>query len=68
MKLIFAQNLRTISVSTEEQSLKILISEQTFAVKYKIVERAVQLAKNILLHAAAFTYSCSYQQREHKLP
>jgi len=43
MKLIFAQNLRTISASAQEQRLKFSILEQIFAIK---VENKQQLPQN----------------------
>jgi len=45
-RLIFAQNLRTISASAEEQSPKFLIK-----VVNKTAASATQFAKCILLHA-----------------
>jgi len=50
MRLIFAQNLRTIPASAEEQSLKISIK-----VVNKTAASAVQLAKCILFHAYSRT-------------
>jgi len=50
MRLIFAQNLRTIPSSAEEQRLKFSIK-----VVNKTAAFAVQFAKCILLHA----YSCT---------
>jgi len=50
MRLIFAQNLRTIPALAEEQSLKLSIKEVN-----KTAASATQLAKCILLHA----YSCT---------
>jgi len=60
MRLIFAQNLRTIPASAEEQILK-------FSVKLvnKTAASATQLAKGILLHAYSRT-TASSQLCQHK--
>jgi len=60
MRLIFAQNLRTIPASLEEKSHK-------FSVKVvnKTAASTAQLAKCILLQASACT-TASFQLRENK--
>jgi len=63
-KLIFVQNIRTISASAEEQGLKFSIY-----VMYKIAANVAQLAYCILLHAYSLTVavsSCASTLKIHK--
>jgi len=62
MRLIFAQNLRTIRTSAEEKYIKFSIK-----VVNKTTASAAQFAKCILLHAySRSTAALSSQLREHK--
>jgi len=57
----FKNELRTISASTQEQSLKFSIYEQIFAVNvvHKIAASVAQLANSVLLHLQ----SCNFYGR-----
>jgi len=58
-RLIFAQNLRTISASAEEQNIKFSV---------KIVYKNSSKCRTCKKHFASclFTYNCSSQLRKHK--